>query len=142
MKNLLSKHHIDFHVYSDNEAKYVHSVLVINAIGFLSSVYQYGSVAFIGGGFDNGIHNILEPTVFGLPVLFGPNYKKFNEAFDVIKLNAGFVIQNSGDLVQHVKKLIEDHSLLNETSMRAKNYVQQNAGATQKISQGLKLFLK
>jgi 3-deoxy-D-manno-octulosonic-acid transferase len=119
IKVLLSKNKIDFHLYSKNLTTYHHSVLVIDTIGFLSSVYQYGSVAFIGGGFDNGIHNILEPTVFGLPVLFGPNYKKFNEAFDVINLKAGFVIDNSNDLTQQLKAMIEDHSLLKETSTLA-----------------------
>ncbi len=137
LKKLLSKHDINFHLYSDNESHYIHSVLVINTIGFLSSVYQYGSVAFIGGGFDNGIHNILEPTVFGLPVLFGPNYKKFNEAFDVIKLNAGFVILSSSELTKQLNDFIEDKVLLHETSILAKNYVRSHAGATQKIMVGL-----
>jgi 3-deoxy-D-manno-octulosonic-acid transferase len=118
----------------------MHSVLVINAIGFLSSVYQYGSVAFIGGGFDNGIHNILEPTVFGLPVLFGPNYKKFNEAFDVIKLKAGFVMLSSDELTNRLNVFIEDKTLLNETSVSARNYVRSHSGATQKITQGLVYF--
>lgn len=142
LKKLILKHQIDFHLYSDNASNYIHPVLVINAIGFLSSVYQYGSVAFIGGGFDNGIHNILEPSVFGLPVLFGPNYKKFNEAFDVLKLKAGFVVENSGDLTHRLKVLIEDNSLLSETSVSARNYVKSHSGASQKITQGLKLFLK
>jgi 3-deoxy-D-manno-octulosonic-acid transferase len=137
LKKLLSKHHIDFHLYSDNESNYMHSVLVINAIGFLSSVYQYGSVAFIGGGFDNGIHNILEPTVFGLPVLFGPNYKKFNEAFDVIKLKVGFVMLNSDELSKQLNIFAEDKTLLNETSLLAENYVRSHVGATQKIIVGL-----
>ena len=137
IKKLLSKYQIDFHLYSDGESNDIHSVLIINSIGFLSSVYQYGSVAFIGGGFDNGIHNILEPAVFGLPVLFGPNYKKFNEAFDVIKLKAGFVVENSIDLTQRLKVLIEDKSLLSETSLLAENYVRSHAGATRKIVVGL-----
>jgi len=137
LKNLLSKYQIDFHLYSNNESNDTHSVLVINAIGFLSSVYQYGSVAFIGGGFDNGIHNILEPTVFGLPVLFGPNYKKFNEAFDVIKLKAGFVILSSDELTKRLNAFLEDKTLLNEASVFAKNYVRSHSGATQKIIMGL-----
>ncbi len=137
LKNLLSKHQIDFHLYSDNVVNYTHSVLVLNAIGFLSSVYQYGSVAIIGGGFDNGIHNILEPTVFGLPVLFGPNYKKFNEAFDVIQLKVGFVILSSDELTKQLTNFVEHKTLLLETSALAKNYVRSHAGATQKIIVGL-----
>lgn len=142
LKHLLSKHHIGFHLYSDNESNYIHSVLVIDAIGFLSSVYQYGSIAFIGGGFDNGIHNVLEPTVFGLPVLFGPNYKKFNEAFDVINLKAGFVIQNHEDVTQQIEVLMKNDLLLKETKIIAKNYVQQLSGASEKIMQGLNSYFK
>jgi len=111
---------------------------VVNAIGFLSSIYQYGTVAFIGGGFTNGIHNILEPTVYGLPVLFGPNYKKFNEAFEVIDLNAGFVVNDAIELTQYLSVLIEDVSVLSESSRLAKNYVLKNSGATNKIIDGLK----
>ncbi len=134
---LLLKYKLDFHLHSDNASNYTHSILVINAIGFLSSVYQYGSVSFIGGGFDNGIHNILEPTVFGLPVLFGPNYRKFNEAFDVINLKAGFVISSSDELTKLINVFIENKDLLNSTSVLAKNYVRSHAGATEKIIVGL-----
>lgn len=114
---------------------------MVNAIGFLSSIYQYGTVAFIGGGFTNGIHNILEPTVYGLPVLFGPNYKKFNEAFEVIDLNAGFVVNDAADLTRQLSVLIEDLNVLSESSRLAKNYVLKNSGATNKIVDGLRELL-
>lgn len=141
LSNLLIKNNLSFHLFSDNPPAYTDSILVVNAIGFLSSIYQYGTVAFIGGGFTNGIHNILEPTVYGLPVLFGPNYKKFNEAFEVIDLNVGFVVNDAVELTKQLNVLIEDLNVLSESSRLAKNYVLKNSGATNKIIDGLKEFL-
>jgi 3-deoxy-D-manno-octulosonic-acid transferase len=141
LKNLLYKNQLPFHLFSDNPPAYTDSILVVNAIGFLSSIYQYGTVAFIGGGFTNGIHNILEPTVYGLPVLFGPNYKKFNEAFEVIDLSAGFVVNDANELTKQLSTLIEDKKVLSESSRLAKNYVLKNSGATHKIVEDLKSYL-
>lgn len=141
LKNLLYKNQLPFHLFSDNPPSYTDSILVVNAIGFLSSIYQYGTVAFIGGGFTNGIHNILEPTVYGLPVLFGPNYKKFNEAFEVIDLNVGFVISDSNELTKQLEVFMNDAEVLSVSSRLAKNYVLKNSGATQKIVGELKKYL-
>ncbi|MBL7935727.1 MAG: 3-deoxy-D-manno-octulosonic acid transferase [Bacteroidia bacterium] len=141
LSNLLIKNKLPFHLFSDNPPGYTDSILVVNAIGFLSSIYQYGTVAFIGGGFTNGIHNILEPTVYGLPVLFGPNYKKFNEAFEVIDLNAGFEVKDADELTRKLSVLIEDENTLTESSRLAKNYVLKNSGATNKIVDDLRAFL-
>ncbi len=139
--NLLFKNKLAFHLFSDNPPSYTDSILVINAIGFLSSVYQYGTIAMIGGGFNSGIHNILEPTVYGLPVIFGPNYKKFNEAFEVIDLNVGFVVADSTELTNQLSVLIDNKETLLESSRLAKNYVLKNSGATNKIVDGLREFL-
>jgi 3-deoxy-D-manno-octulosonic-acid transferase len=141
LSNLLIKNKLSFHLFSDNPPAYTDSILVVNAIGFLSSIYQYGTVAMIGGGFTNGIHNILEPTVYGLPVLFGPNYHKFNEAFEVIDLNVGFVVNDATELTKQLSVLIEDKNVLAESSRLAKNYVLKNSGATNKIVDGLREFL-
>jgi 3-deoxy-D-manno-octulosonic-acid transferase len=141
LKNLLAKNGLDYHLFSDNSTVYTHSILVINAIGFLSSVYQYGTVGVIGGGFNNGIHNILEPTVFGLPVIFGPNYKKFNEAYETIDLSVGFVMNNSDELQVKLQELISNNMLLSESSRLAKNYVLKNSGATSKIVNDLKAYV-
>ncbi len=68
-------------------------VLIIDSIGLLSVLYRYGSIAYIGGGFGKGIHNTLEAATYGLPVIFGPNHKKFKEAVDLIKMGGGFCIE-------------------------------------------------
>ncbi len=134
LKNLLHKNHVPFHLFSDNLDTYSHSVLIVNAIGFLSSVYQYGTIALIGGGFNNGIHNVLEPTVYGLPVIFGPNFKKFNEAYELIDLKAGFVFNDTHELSNKLYSFMVDQQELSTASMLAKNYVLKNSGATDKIA--------
>ncbi|MCD6366109.1 MAG: 3-deoxy-D-manno-octulosonic acid transferase, partial [Bacteroidales bacterium] len=81
-------------------------ILVVDTIGMLSSVYQYGSIAYIGGGFGKGIHNVLEPATFGMPVIFGTNYQKFSEAVDLIRLKGGFSIKNKTDLDEIISKFM------------------------------------
>lgn len=108
-------------------------VLVIDNIGLLSKLYQYGNIAYIGGGFGTGIHNTLEAAAFGLPVIFGPVYHKFKEAQDLINLNAGFSIVNEVSLESIVAQLVTDEKFYAEASNQAKNYTQQNTGATEKI---------
>lgn len=141
LKNLLNRNQLSFYLFSEGLTNYTHPILIVDAIGFLSSIYQYGKIAFIGGGFANGIHNILEPTVYGLPVIFGPNYKKFNEAFEVIDLKVGFVISNSVELTKQLEVFMEDEATLLTTSRLAKSYVLNNSGATKKIVEELRKYL-
>ena len=138
LKKMLVKNEIPFHLFSEQEKVYTHSVLILNTMGILSSVYQYGTIAFVGGGFNNGIHNILEPSVFGLPVLFGVNHHKFNEASDMLALKAGFEISSEEDLTKQIKVLLKDNVLLDQTAHLAKSYVLNNSGATNLIYLDLK----
>lgn len=135
--NLLHKNNLNYHLFSENLSHYKSPILIINAIGFLSSIYQYGKIAVIGGGFNDGIHNILEPTVYGLPVIFGPNHQKFNEASQILDLRAGFEYNNSDELYQYLEQLLRQEDFLNEASILARNYVRKNSGATDKIMEGL-----
>lgn len=107
-------------------------VLIIDNIGMLSSLYQYGTIAFIGGGFGKGIHNILEAATFGLPVIFGPNYQKFAEAKELIKLGGAF---STNDVAEFEKtmQLLSDEQVLKTASQISKMYVQGRVGATDKI---------
>jgi len=111
------------------------SNLVIDNIGMLSSLYQYGNIAYIGGGFGAGIHNTLEAAAFGLPVIFGPEYSKFNEAKALLNLQAGFSIGNAGELHGVVAKLTSNEAFYAEACYKAKTYVEQNTGATATIIQ-------
>jgi 3-deoxy-D-manno-octulosonic-acid transferase len=108
-------------------------VLVIDTIGILSSVYQYGTLAYIGGGFGKGIHNILEAATFGLPVIFGPNFHKFKEAHDLIKSGVGFTISGYDELHQIFNALLTEEKILQSVSVKARNYVISSKGATEKI---------
>lgn len=108
-------------------------VLVIDNIGMLSSLYQYGEVAFIGGGFGAGIHNTLEAAAFGLPVIIGPKYHKFREARDIISAGLGFSINNFEELKPIANKLITDTAFREKTGEGIKAYVRNNTGATEAI---------
>ncbi|MBB6108114.1 3-deoxy-D-manno-octulosonic-acid transferase [Mucilaginibacter lappiensis] len=107
--------------------------LVIDNIGMLSSLYAYGDIAYIGGGFGAGIHNTLEAAAFGLPVIFGPKYLKFNEARELIALKAGFSISDETQLKGIVDTLITDEAFYSTTSKKIYNYVQEHTGATKMI---------
>ncbi len=113
---------------NENEVK-SSSVLVINTIGLLSSIYSYGNLAYIGGGFGVGIHNTLEAAVWNMPVVFGSNYHKFKEAKDLVSLGGGFSINNYEELKIRFDLLLTDNS----AGIIAGNYVRNNTGATQKI---------
>jgi 3-deoxy-D-manno-octulosonic-acid transferase len=107
--------------------------LIIDNIGMLSSLYHYADIAYIGGGFGAGIHNILEAAAFGLPVIFGPNYHKFKEARELIGLKAGFSINDEDELKQTVTFLMDDERRYNELSKKITAYVKQHTGATEII---------
>lgn len=108
-------------------------VLIIDNVGMLASLYQYGFAAYIGGGFQrDGIHNILEAAVYGLPVFFGPNYGKFREAGELIARGAAFPV-NSADELKERTKALQPAAALESASKAAKNYVMQNTGATEKV---------
>ncbi|WP_370633679.1 3-deoxy-D-manno-octulosonic acid transferase [Pedobacter sp. Leaf250] len=106
-----------------------YQTLIIDNIGMLSSLYQYGKVAYIGGGFGAGIHNTLEAAAFGLPVIFGVKYDKFQEAKDLIAIGAAKCISNTIELLA----AFEDFSTNENASIRAKKYVEEKKGATDQI---------
>ncbi|MDX8337639.1 glycosyltransferase N-terminal domain-containing protein [Draconibacterium sp. IB214405] len=110
-----------------------YDVLIIDSIGILSSLYQYGNIAYIGGGFGVGIHNILEAATFKLPVLFGPNYLKFKEAVDLVAEKGAFPIQNFNELEAALNKLLNDEMSLQNASEICKKYIEKNVGSTKLI---------
>lgn len=108
-------------------------VLIIDSIGILSSLYQYGNIAYIGGGFGVGIHNILEAATFKLPIIFGPNYLKFKEAVDLVEEKGAFPIEDSNSLNKALNGLLEDKNELKKASGICQNYVEKNVGSTKVI---------
>ncbi len=107
--------------------------LIIDCFGLLSSIYRYGEIAYIGGGFGVGIHNTLEAAVYGVPVIFGPKYHKFMEATQLIEVDGGFSIKTYDELSTLLDKMTNDNQYLSEVGHNAGHYVTSNAGATQKI---------
>lgn len=108
-------------------------VLIIDNIGMLSSLYKYGQVAYIGGGFGSGIHNTLEAAVYSIPVIFGPNYKRFQEAVALINLKGAFAIKSGSELNTILDNLITDNELIGKASLAAGNYVKSQTGATKEV---------
>lgn len=108
-------------------------VLVIDCIGVLSSLYRYGTVSYIGGGFGRGIHNTLEAATFGLPVIFGPNYHKFQEAKDLIEIGASKSYENYSELKNLLDIFYENSEKRNYSGLQSKNYVDRMRGASDKI---------
>ena len=111
-------------------------LLIIDNIGMLSTLYQYGTIAFIGGGFGKGIHNILEPATFGLPVIFGPEYLNFIEAKDLIRSGGAFTISSAAELKKTIVQLSQP-DVLKMASFAARSYVISRIGATDKITSSI-----
>ena len=104
-------------------------VLIIDNIGLLSKLYRYADVAYIGGGFGVGIHNILEAVAYGKPVVFGPNWNKFQEAHDILELGGGMTVDEHPD-VSFLRKLFTDEEVYRAASDNCLELMQRNLGST------------
>jgi 3-deoxy-D-manno-octulosonic-acid transferase len=107
--------------------------LIIDSFGMLSSIYRYGDIAYVGGGFGRGIHNTLEAAVYGIPVIFGPKYQKFKEAKRLIDCGGGFSVDDQISFINCIDHLISDQEQLRKAGAAAGDFVHQNVGATEKI---------
>ena len=116
-------------------------VLIVNTIGILSQLYQYARFVYIGGGFGVNIHNIQEPVTFGCPVVFGPKYKSFKEAVDLVALEGAFPVQNADELKSIFRRLIDDEAFLTHASGVCIDYLNAQVGATESIMAGFEKAL-
>ncbi len=114
-------------------------VLIVDCIGILSSLYRYCSIAYIGGGFGVGIHNTLEAATFGKPICFGTNYKRFQEAVDLVALSGAFCVENAGQLTDTLQKLCDNKEFYSASELACATYTKENAGACKRILDYLKL---
>ncbi len=112
-------------------------VLIIDCFGLLSSIYKYGTVAYVGGGFGDGIHNLPEAAVWNLPVIFGPNNHKFQEAQELKSCGGGIEITNADDFARVMDQFTDDPAALQHASDAAGNYVRSQSGATERLLQFL-----
>ena len=116
-------------------------VLILDTMGMLSSLYRYADITYVGGGFGAGIHNILEAATYGKPIFFGPKNKKFVEAKDLIELGGAFEVRNGQQLLKECKTLLENNDLYDSTCRMAKEYVENNTGATKIIIDKVREYL-
>ena len=115
------------------DALQTNDCLIVDSFGMLSSIYRYGDIAYIGGGFGRGIHNTLEAAVYGIPVVFGPKYQKFKEAKRLIDCGGGFSVNDQMSFINCIDHLISDREHLRKSAFAAGDFVHQNVGATEKI---------
>lgn len=133
LKNSITKKTV---LFSDKENKLLadYSVFIIDTVGLLTKIYSYGTIAYVGGGFGNpGIHNILEPATFGLPIVIGPNYFNFAEAVELVNIRGCLVISSQEELNDAFDRLLTDENFLTEKTLINKVYIQNHTGATATI---------
>jgi 3-deoxy-D-manno-octulosonic-acid transferase len=131
LEKLIRVRHVRFSQFSEEctDAR----VMIIDNIGMLSSAYRYADIAAVGGGFGKGIHNILEPACWGMPVLFGPNHEKFREAEELVSAGGAKSFDSYDSFSDTLELLLGNKILYSEASETARKYVRENAGATDKI---------
>ena len=117
---------------NENDARNA-ECMIIDCFGLLSSIYHYADVAYVGGGFGSGIHNVLEAAVWSIPVIFGPNNKHFREAQGLLKAAGGFEITDSESFEKVMSRFQQDNHLLAESGQKAGQFVDSLSGATDKI---------
>ena len=133
LKNRISKKVV---LFSEMDTKNLsdYQVFIIDTVGILTKIYSYADLAYVGGGFTKtGVHNVLEPATFGIPIIIGPNYHKFNEAIDLVKNRACLVVNNSNELSLHLGEFFQLNEMRTEAGKMARKYVVDKTGATLKI---------
>jgi 3-deoxy-D-manno-octulosonic-acid transferase len=109
------------------------NMLVLDTIGMLSKVYSYGKIAYVGGGFGTGIHNILEAAVYGIPVIMGPNINKFHEAVELTGLKGAFIVHHYSDFSRLLNSFVDDPSRASKAGITCRTFVDKEKGATDRI---------
>ncbi len=135
LNSIISELKRSFLLYSEADEESIDSVdcIIIDCFGLLSSIYRYGDVAYIGGGFGVGIHNTTEAAVYHMPVVFGPNYSKFKEARDLIEWKGGNSINTTEEYKLQMDKYKNNPMMLKISGENAGKYIETYKGATQKI---------
>lgn len=128
--------------WSEQNKLNTQQVLIIDSIGLLNTVYKYGDISYVGGGFGAGIHNTLEPAVYGIPVVFGPNFQKFKEAKELIANGGARSINDYTELKSTLDELINQETIRKKTGNNAGRYVFENAGATRIILSDIEKKIK
>jgi len=130
-------------LHSEKECKNLSDkhVFIIDTIGILTKIYAAADLAYVGGGLKTGLHNILEPATFGIPVVIGNKYDKFKEAVDLVKIGGCISVKNQQEFTENLINLKEDESFRKLTGVINKKYIKQHRGATELIMNYLKTHL-
>ncbi len=125
---------VEMSYYSRNQLHPSHRVLIVDTIGLLAHLYQYAKLAYIGGAFGKGLHNILEAATFGLPLFFGnANYQKFAEAVQLKAMEAAWSVADGHELYDKMTRAVTDNNVYQHAQEQSLHYIAKHAGATEKI---------
>ena len=140
LKNSISKKVV---LYTEIEHNDIPSceVLIIDTIGLLTKIYSYADIAYVGGAFTTGLHNTLEPAVFGIPIIIGPEYKGFNEAEKLVDKKGILVSKDYDEFTATLNGLLENPEYLKNTGVINSNFVKENKGASVQIMTHIRRLL-
>lgn len=127
--------------FSEMNAYNQEKVILIDSIGVLVALYQYAHVVYIGGSFRQGVHNVLEPAVFGVPVIYGPKHTNSQEAVELEHRGGGFVVEHDRDLYRILRTLLGGESIRTNAGAISQSFVRDNCGATERILHHLQPYL-
>ena len=135
LEQLLAKNKLPYLLYSDQKIDHSKSILIVNTMGLLNKLYHYATVTYIGGGFNSGIHNCLEPAVYLKPVVFygGDDYHKYNEALDLLEMKAAKNVSNEKEAFDAIVHFLNDTNDRKKVEEKLKSYFDKNSGTTDKV---------
>lgn len=135
LEQLLAKNNLPYSLYSSQKLEPEKQILIVDAMGLLSKLYHYADVAYIGGGFNSGIHNCLEPTVYLKPIVFygGDDFHKYNEAVELLKMGAAKNISTSAELETALDYFLNDSQANSEIKNKLDQYFKKNSGTTERV---------
>ncbi|TFH00656.1 MAG: hypothetical protein E4H13_06915 [Calditrichales bacterium] len=119
--------------FSQRETLQTERVLIVDAIGYLAGIYHYAKAAYVGGSFHQGVHNVMEPAIFGIPVLYGPVHTNSYEAIQFSENNGGQVVTNADEIYRAIGTLYENEAQRQAVGLQAKQFATRNTGATERL---------
>jgi 3-deoxy-D-manno-octulosonic-acid transferase len=128
--------------FSDRKNLKDERIIIIDSVGYLADIYQYGSFAYVGGSFKQGIHNVMEAAIYGIPVLYGPIHKNSYEALKLAQQNGGIVVQDFNDIVFWMKELLVNKKKCMDLGKKAERFALKNTGVTDKILSVCQKYIK
>lgn len=117
-------------------------IIIVDSIGILLTLYHYADLVYVGGSFKQGIHNVLEPAVYGVPVLFGPKISNSREAKTMVKLGSGIIVENKKEAYEQLRRLLHDNEARKALGLISSGYVNSNIGATDRIIEEISKIIR